>query len=174
MAANLEITNVNFIVPSLLDDGSEVKGWVAQPIENEIKGLAQILGPLFTLIREKNVDLVVFLRDWEIFVDDVLAKLENGEGKKKALEAFFERSLVSAKFYSEGGDELPMLEGLSLEYFKGALLFISALYRYTFKNLLMTDMRDFFTSLSATEFQSSLRKQSAPSTVETGVVTKRD
>lgn len=171
---NLEITNVNFVVPSLLDDGSEVKVWVAQPIESEIKGLAQILGPLFTLVREKNVDLVVFLRDWEIFVDDILSKLENGEGKKKALEAFFDRSLMTAKVYSSSGDELPALEGLSLDYFKGALLFISALYRYTFKNLLMTDMRDFFTSLSAMEFRNSLLKQSAPSTVENGVVTKRN
>lgn len=171
---NMEATNFNFIVPSILEDGVEVKCWVAQPIDSEIKGLAHILGPLFTHIREKNIDLVVFLRDWEIFVDDAVSRLENGEGKKKALEAFFDRSLMTAKCFSEDGDELPPLNGLSLEYFKGALLFISALYRYTFKNLLMKDMKDFFTSLNATEFQNTLRKPSAQSTPGVGVVTRQN
>lgn len=173
MGGGFAINNYNFIVPCMDENLEEVKAWVAQPSEAEMKKLARILGPLFSLIREKKIDLVVFLRDWELFVDDICDTLVNPELAKKSILAFLDRSLLTAEFFTADGEAIKKPSEDTLMMFKGSLLFTSALYRYSFKATLETEMKDFFTSLSATEFQSSLRKSQGQS-MESGVLMKHD
>lgn len=173
MNGEFAINNYNFIVPCMDENLDEVKAWVTQPNDAEMRKLARVLGPLFSLIREKKVDLVVFLRDWELFIDDICDSLTNPELAKKSVLAFLDRSLLTAEFFSADGEQIAKPSDDTLTMFKGALLFTSALYRYSFKATLETEMKDFFTSLSATEFQNSLRKSQGQST-ESGVLMKHD
>lgn len=174
MSADFQITNCNFICP-FMQDGQEFVAHVPQPIEAELKGIARILGSLFTMIREKKLDMIIFLRDWDIYVEDICASLDNGEIKKKALDAYLDRSLLGAKLFTLDGDIVDSFTcEEAKETFKGSLLFFSSLYRYTPKNVLVSELRDCFTFLTATEYQKSLQKPLEVSPQGPGVVTNQN
>lgn len=172
MSTEFKMDSYNFICPFVNDQGSENIAYVPQPIEAELKGIARILGSLFTMIKEGSLDMIVFLKDWDVYIDEICGSLENGEVKRKALDAFLERSLLGAKFFTLDGDVIqgPLTAG-EIDSFKGALLFLSALFRYTPKVTLNSELKGFFTSLTPTEYQKSLQTPIDPST-EPGVLMK--
>lgn len=166
MSADFKMDSYNFICPYVNSEGNENIAYVPQPVEAELKGIARILGSLFTMIKEGKLDMVVFLRDWEVYVDEICNSLDNGEVKRKALEAFLARSSLGAKFFTIDGDAVPTpLSPEEEDSFKGALLFLSALFRYTPKVTLNSELKGFFTSLTLTEYQKSLRTPIDPYTV---------
>lgn len=169
MVNDFRMDNYNFICPYITTEGNENIAYVPQPMEAELKGIARILGSLFVMIKEGKLDMVVFLKDWEVYVDEICNSLDNGEVKRKALDAFLARSLLGAKFFTSEGDSISdPLNPEEEDSFKGALLFLSALFRYTPKQTLNSELQGFFTSLTLTEYQKSLRKPTDPYTV--GVV----
>lgn len=143
----------NFIVTISSDEGDSLDIYVPQPNELELKLLAPILGKFFTAVREKRYDTMVLLYDWELTVEEALEGLneEKKENLQKRLNTFFERSIASMTI--NGQTELSETE---MSLFKGTLLFISALYRYSTKTLLTKELGEFFTSLSSTEWLKSL------------------
>lgn len=166
MVKGFKMDDYNFICPYINSSGSENIAYVPQPIENELKSIARILGSLFVMIKEGKLDMVVFLKDWEVYVDEICNSLDNGEVKRKALDAFLARSLLGAKFFTPEGDVIS--DPLSQEEedsFKGALLFLSALFRYTPKQTLNSELQGFFTSLTFMEYQKSLQTPTDPYTV---------
>lgn len=171
--SKIEINNFNFIIPVIADNGKELKVYVPQPIEKELRGLAHILGHLFTKIRAENVDLLMFVKDWKIFAEEKCANLENGENSLKALNSFLERSLLGSTIFNEDGTEKEILSAAEKEFFEGALVFISALYRYSPHYIKMLELGDFFTSLTPMEFKNSLQKSQGQFSPANGVVMKR-
>lgn len=143
----------NFIVTIPSEAGDSLDIYVPQPNELELKFLAPILGKFFTYVREKRYDTMVLLYDWELAVEEVLEGLneEKKENLQKRLNTFFERSIASMTI--NGKEALSESE---MTLFKGTLLFISALYRYSTKTLLTRELGEFFTSLSSTEWLKSL------------------
>lgn len=143
----------NFIVTISSDVGDSLDIYVPQPNELELKLLAPILGKFFTAVREKRYDTMVLLYDWELIVEEALEGLtdEKKENLQKRLNTFFERSIASMTINGQTG-----LSENEMSLFKGTLLFISALYRYSTKTLLTRELGEFFTSLSSTEWLKSL------------------
>ena len=150
----------NFIVTISSDEGDSLDIYVPQPNELELKLLAPLLGKFFTAVREKRYDTTVLLYDWEWSVEEALEGLneEKKENLQKRLNTFFERSIASMTI---NGKEALSEDETNL--FKGTLLFISALYRYSTKALLKKELEEFFTSLSASEWLKSLTNLDDPS-----------
>lgn len=171
--AGLKATNTNFIVPCISDEGKELRIYVPQPLEKELRGIARVLGEIYGLVKSKHVEFEVFLKDCSIYVDEILERLENSDLKRKALEAYLERCLLNATIFTADGDELEQLSEDEKEVFRSSLLFISALYRYTMRAMQQNELQDFFTSSTATELKSSLRKSQSQSTAADAVITKR-
>ncbi len=170
--AGLKATNTNFIVPCISDDGKELRIYVPQPLEKELRGIARVLGEIYSLVKSKHVEFEVFLKDCSIYVDEILERLENSDLKRKALEAYLERCLLNATIFTADGDELESLSEEEKEVFKSTLVFISALYRYTMKAMQMNELREFFTTSNVSEFKSSLRKSQDRQTAD-AVIAKR-
>lgn len=170
---NFEIKNFNFIVPIIADTGEQYKIFVPQPNEKELKGLAHILGFLFTKIRTENMDLTLFVKDWRIYAEEVCARLENGETKLLAMDTYIERSLLGAEAWTPEGDKVETLTPTEKEFFEGALVFMSALYRYSPLFLKEKELGEFFTSSTSSEFKNSLRKSPNTPSRGIGVSTRR-
>lgn len=173
-AGSFEIKNYNFVVPIMSDKGEELKFYVPQPIEKELRSIAHILGYLFTKIRAEQIDIMMFIKDWRIFAEEFCERLENGEGKLRALDAFIERSLLGADIYNECGDKIEKeITAEEREFFEGSLVFMSALYRYSPTYIKNQELGDYFTSLTSTEFKNSLLKSQKTSTAARGVVMRK-
>lgn len=170
--AGLKATNTNFIVPCISDEGKELRIYVPQPLEKELRGIARVLGEIYSLVKSKRVEFEVFLKDCSIYVDEIIERLENSDLKRKALEAYLERCILNATIFTADGDELESLSDDEKEVFKSTLVFISALYRYTMKTMQMNELREFFTTSSVSEFKSSLRKSQGQHTAD-AVIAKR-
>lgn len=170
--AGLKATNTNFIVPCISDDGKELRIYVPQPLEKELRGIARVLGEIYSLVKSKHVEFEVFLKDCSIYVDEILERLENSDLKRKALDAYLERCLLNATIFTADGDELDHLSEEEKEVFKSTLVFISALYRYTMRSMQMNELRDFFTTSNVLEYKSSLRKSQDPQQAD-AVIAKR-
>lgn len=151
----------NFIVTIASDEGEELNIYVPQPNELELKLLAPILGKFYTALKEKKYDMAVMIYDWDLIVEEVLEGYndEKKENLKKRLDTFFERSLASMIISGKSS-----LSENETSLFKGTLLFISALYRYSTKTLLIKELAEFFTSSSSTEWLKSLGSLDEPVT----------
>lgn len=151
----------NFVVSIPGEYGETLDIFVPQPNELELKILAPILGKFYTAVREKKYDIMVLLYDWEIIVEQVLEgeNEEKRENLKNRLNTFFERSQASMTIKGKS-----TLSEEETSLFKGTLLFISALYRYSTKTLLKKELGEFFTSLSASEWLKHLTNLDDPST----------
>lgn len=158
-----KITKFNFILSLTSDEGQDLKIYVPQPNEIEIRGIAKLLSVIFDKVT-KNENPLVIMKDYDVYVDDLFDDATKKTAFNAKLNAFFERSLLSASVYTETGEKIERkLSEDETEIFKGSLLFAAALYRYSTRTLLSgTDMRAFYTSLTATEFQNSLKTSSKP------------
>lgn len=148
----------NFTFQILSSKGEMLNVFLPQPNSLEVKRLAPILGRVFTELRSQTLDTIVLLQDWELLVDEVVEKLnqEKSDNIKKALDTFFDRSLASATIIDSNGLKIQTLNEDETSLFKGTLLFILSLYRYSLKASLKSDLRDFFTELTCLEWQKQL------------------
>lgn len=155
----MQITKFNFIVSVVGDDGDMLRVFVPQPPEMEIKALAPLLGKIFSALQTEGANPLVLMKDWELMLDEVA---EKNAAIRSVANSFFERCLLGMSVYTEGGKKVEKLSESETEIFRGTLLFVSALYRYSTSAIRGgQEMREFFTSLTATEFQSSLKKLSS-------------
>lgn len=157
----MKIDKYNFIIPLSGSNNKEITCYVPQPNEIEMHRLFHLLGTIFSILRKGNQDILVILKDWRLILEDSLEDMpdEKRASLLKALDVFFERSLASATIFDEDGLDVKLDED-ETEIFKGTLLFLSALYRYS-PNPVKSEMGGYFTSLSASEFKSSQKRSSS-------------
>lgn len=144
----------NFTFDIISSNGNSYKVFLPQPNAQEIKMLAPILGRIFTELRSEKLDTIVMLKDWELIVENATADLNDEKASNilTTLNNFFDRSILSATIVDESGIKVEHLDDDEQSYFKGTLLFISALYRYSLKASLKSDLRDYFTSSTCSEW----------------------
>lgn len=147
-----DLFNFTFQIPS--SSGETLNVFLPQPNAVEIKRLAPILGRIFSAMRTEKADIVVMLKDWEFVVENALSDLtsEKAENVEATLNTFLDRSLASAHIITLEGAKVEKLDDDETLYFKGILLFISSLYRYSLKENLKSDLRDYFTPLSYSDW----------------------
>lgn len=157
----MKIDKHNFIIPLSGSSGKEITCYVPQPNEIEMNKLFRLLGTIFSILRKGNQDILVVLKDWRLLLEESLDEMPDDKRTPllKALDVFFERSLASASIFDEDGLDVTLDED-ETEIFKGTLLFLSALYRYS-PNQVKSEMGGYFTSLNASEFRSSQKRSSS-------------
>lgn len=162
----MEITKFNFIISIVSDEGNPLTIYVPQPPEMELKSLAPLLGRIFTALQKEEVSPVVLIKDWELILEELA---EKNDTIKTQVASFFERSLLGVSVFTEAGKKIEKLSEDETNIFKGSLLFISALYRYSIRAVLgSAEMAEYFTSLTAMEFQNSLKTSSSQVRLVTG------
>lgn len=163
----MKLDKCNFIIPLSGSNDKEITCYVPQPNEIEMNRLFRLLGTIFSVIRKGNQDILVVLKDWRLILEDSLGDTseEKRDALLGALDVFFERSLASATIFDEDGLDVTLDEE-ETEIFKGTLLFLSALYRYSPNQVVKNEMKGYYTSLNASEFKSSQKKSSSQPAAE--------
>lgn len=169
----MTINNYNFIIPLINDNGEDIRIYINQPLENEMRRIASVLAHIFTLIKDNKLDLIIFLKDWDVILEEYCETIDKGQDKLKAVNTFIDRCILTARYFTSEGEVIEKLSNDELFMVKGALVFLSALYRYSFKMLKNTEMTDFFTSLNVTDFQNTLLPSRERQHVKSGVIMRR-
>lgn len=158
----VKLTTRNIAITTTLSNGRDITAFINQPTKEESIRIAKVLGYIYTQASKNEIDLLVLAQDWEIYLDDFLQGLRNPEEVKNELNAFFERRIDTATiFYNDTGETVDVkVDDEAMTMIKGFLLFFSAILRFASQAVGKSKMRDFFTSLSASEFQESLKKSS--------------
>lgn len=158
----VRLTTRNIAITTTLSNGRDITAFINQPTKEESIKIAKVLGYIYTQASKNEIDLLVLAQDWEIYLDDFLQGLRNPEETKTELNAFFERRIDTATiFYNDTGETVDVkIDDEAMTMIKGFLLFFSAILRFAFQAVGKSKMKDFFTSLSASEFQEFLRKSS--------------
>lgn len=170
----LEITPTHLVVPFVRDNGEEVQVWTPQPHELELKQISRILSYLATQSKDGNLNCLII--DWERYVEEALDPVSANLQKqnKEALIKFLDRQLSGAQL-SEG--DINELSSGEVNIFKGTLLFICALLRYTSRAEQKGVLNPFTTSLNATEWKthlSKLQKEAQPRNITLTISTEED
>lgn len=165
----MEITIKNFIIPIQDDLGNELKIWISHPHDSEMTQISRVLAYFNKECRNMPLDSVIM--DYERLTEEALLDFnaEYRNNINKRLETFFSRAELSA--VCDDGRDFASLSESEKSTFRGALLFISALWRYTYKEKLpggtqkevkelMESLSVFFTSQNATEWKDSLANAS--------------
>lgn len=158
----VKLTTRNIAITTALNNGRDITAFINQPTKEESIRIAKVLGYIYTQASKNEIDLLVLAQDWEIYLDDFLQGLRNPEETKNELKAFFERRIDTATiFYNDTGETVDVkVDDEAMTMIKGFLLFFSAILRFASQAVGKSKMRDFFTSLSASEFQEFLKKSS--------------
>lgn len=158
----IKLDTKNVILTLQTEEGREIKMYIPQPSKAETQRIAKILGFVFTQATNKKINLLVLAQDWELYLDDFFEDVSNPEELKNELLGFFDRKIVLGNiFYSDTGEALDKsLDEETMRLAKGFLLFFTALSRFASQSLKGKEMRDYFTSLTALEYQESLKKLS--------------
>ena len=158
----VRLTTRNIAITTTLSNGRDITAFINQPTKEESIKIAKVLGYIYTQASKNEIDLLVLAQDWEIYLDDFLQGLRNPEETKTELNAFFERRIDTATiFYNDTGETVDTkIDDEAMTMIKGFLLFFSAILRFAFQAVGKSKMKDFFTSLSASEFQEFLKKSS--------------
>lgn len=161
----MQIDNINFIIDFIMDNDTEAKCYIKQPIYNELTGIMKVLGGIFSLTRKENLHPQTILVDCLEYAEEIISELPEQlqETYKKRIDAFLSRSLLSCSIVYR--DDEDMLIELQPQYLtenekleiKKHLLFLSALYRYSPKKILLKDLKGLFTLQNATEWKNSLQ-----------------
>lgn len=167
-SSQADLFNFTFQIPS--SSGESYNVFLPQPNATEIKRLAPILGRIFSAMRSEKADIAVMIKDWEFIVEGALSDLtsEKAENVEATLNTFLERSLASAHIVTNEGIKVEKLDDDETLYFKGILLFISSLYRYSLKVNLKSDLRDYFTQLTYLEWLKQFANGKEANTVAKG------
>lgn len=158
----VKLTTRNIAITTTLSNGRDITAFINQPTKEESIRIAKVLGYIYTQASKNEIDLLVLAQDWEIYLDDFLQRLRNPEETKNELNAFFERRIDTATiFYNDTGETVDVkIDDEAMTMIKGFLLFFSAILRFASQAVGKSKMKDFFTSLSASEFQGFLKKSS--------------
>lgn len=158
----VKLTTRNIAITTTLNNGRDITAFINQPTKEESIRIAKVLGYIYTQASKNEIDLLVLAQDWEIYLDDFLQGLRNPEETKIELNAFFERRIDTATiFYNDTGETVDVkIDDEAMTVIKGFLLFFSAILRFASQAVGKSKMKDFFTSLSASEFQEFLKKSS--------------
>lgn len=159
---NVKLTTRNIAITVSLSNGRDATAFINQPTKEESIRIAKVLGYIYTQASKNEIDLLVLAQDWELYLDDFLQGMRNPDEMKAELNAFFERRIDTATiFYNDTGETVDVkIDDEAMTMIKGFLLFFSAILRFASQAIGKSKMKDFFTSLSASEFQESLRKSS--------------
>lgn len=158
----VKLTTRNIAITTTLSNGRDITAFINQPTKEESIRIAKVLGYIYTQASKNEIDLLVLAQDWEIYLDDFFQGLRNPEETKTELNAFFERRIDTATiFYNDTGETVDVkIDDEAMTVIKGFLLFFSAILRFASQAVGKSKMKDFFTSLSASEFQELLKKSS--------------
>ena len=150
----------NFILPFFDENFKECVAYIAQPSANELTAIAQVLGFIYPKIQKKEIDFMVFAKDWQIMVDKHFKNDEDKDEIKEQIKAFLERKILDGNtFYADGTIKGKLNED-ERGFIEGELLFLSSLFRYVKAAFKQDEMRDLTTSLTVLEYtQSNLRVQ---------------
>lgn len=174
----MKITQNNFIIEMATDEGETMQVWICHPHDSEMSRISRVLAHFNKEM--SNIGVSVAIADYERLIDESLMNYppDFQSNLKKSLESFFSRAEASA-VCSDGRKAAELGKAFFSDseraVFRGTLLFISALWRYTMigkgliyaketgemeKDEAMKDIKRLFTSLTATDWLNSL--QSAP------------
>lgn len=151
----------NFILPFMDDNLKECVIYIPQPNANELTAISAVLGFLYPKIQNKEVEFMVFVKDWQIMIDRKFAKDEYRDDIQGQLKAFLDRKINAGNAFYMDGSAKGELTDEEKEFIGGELLFFSALYRYVKAAFKQNDMRDLTTPLTSLEYQELLKKQHA-------------
>ena len=156
----VKVTTRNIIISATLDNGRDITAYISQPTKEESLQIAKILGFIYTQASKNQVDLGVLAQDWELYLDDFFETVRNPNELKEQLDGFFERRInPSTIFYNDTGETVDVnIDDEAMTVIKGFLLFFSAILRFAYQAVGKTEMRNFYTSLNASEFQEYIKK----------------
>lgn len=160
---NIKMDTRNIIILGELSTGRAFTAYISQPSKEESLKIAKILGFIYTQASRDEIDISVIAKDWELYLDEFFSRTRDAEALKKELKSFFERRIDgSTIFYNDTGESITEkieedIEAITI--IKGYLLFFSSVLRFASQAIGKSKMKDFFTSLSASEFQQLLKKQ---------------
>ena len=159
MSDDIKINNQNIIIP-FQQDGTDCLAYIPQPTMAEFDKIARPLGFIFTKFKQKEFDELVIAKDWEFIIEDYLSDKKGGEEAFNDLLAFLDRKLIVENFfYKDTGETLKRVDDSVLQMIKGTLLFFSSLLRYAPQIAKTSYTKDYITSLSVMDFQSSLKRR---------------
>lgn len=137
--------------------GQNCVAYISQPTEEEMQAIALPLGQLFSKWKNSNLDTLVVVKDWKILLDNEI----KDKSYLKALKAFFERRIdISTIFNKDTGEKLKLSDLVDSDYevIQGSLLFYLSVLRYATALFENEKLKAIITSLSALDFQNSLKK----------------
>lgn len=157
----LELETRNIIVRGTLASGRDFTAYINQPTKAETLKIAKILGFIYTQASKDELDISVLAQDWFVYVEEYTQRLNNPQELMNDLNAFFERRIdTSTIFYDDTGETInEAVDEDAMNLIKGYLLFFSAALRFAFQAINKSRMKDFYTSLTASEFQGLLKKR---------------
>lgn len=148
----------NFILPFMDDNMKECVIYIPQPNQQELVSISAILGFLYPKIQNKELEFMVFVKDWQVMIDRKFKNDSDKEEIQGQLKAFLERKInVGNAFYMDGTAKGELTED-EREFIGGELLFFSSLFRYVKMAFKQNEMRDLTTHLTSLEYQESLKK----------------
>lgn len=154
----------NIVIRGSLSSGRDFTAYINQPSKEESLQIAKILGFIYTQASKDEIDISVLAMDWKVYVDDYIQNARNPQELTDTLNAFFERRIDSSTiFYDDTGETVTekIEEDIdALNAIKGYLLFFSAVLRFASQAIAKSAMKDYYTSLSASEFQELLKRRS--------------
>lgn len=156
----------NFILPFQADNGKECIIYIKQPSPAELRTIAGVLGFLLPKIQGNELNLMVFIQDWEIMLDKYYKQQEKDGEDVNAIKAELARFLnakisVGNCFNLDGTLFNGELSEDEITFITGELLFFCCLYRYVKVAFRQKEMRDLTTSLTSLEYQELLKKRHA-------------
>lgn len=147
-----------FIINFTNSKGDECVAYIPQPSEEEMVSIAKSLGFLFSKWKNSEMDLLVILKDWKIMLDEFLGE---NTPQKTALNGFFERKISLGNIFNkQNGEQVKGndLNNSDYEVIQGSLLFYVSVLRYATALYNNEKLRAVTTSLSALDYQKSLKK----------------
>lgn len=154
----------NFILPFQADNGKECIIYIRQPSPAELRSIAGVLGFLLPKIQGNELNLMVFIQDWELMLEKYYKQQDEDEinNIKAELNRFLSAKInVGNCFNLDGTSFVGDLSEDELTFITGELLFFCCLYRYVKVAFRQNEMRDLTTSLTSLEYQELLKKRHA-------------
>lgn len=152
----------NFVIP--LDGGYLI--FIPQPSKYEVMSISKVLGYFYEQV-SKGASVDVIVVDWERLVDEALTDFDRAESIKASVMSFLDKLMYSSFIRMPDGRVLSYAEAKldeeKLEYFKGTILFICALFRYASQEVKKTVLKGYVTSLSSEAWKKSLLTSSTES-----------
>lgn len=152
----------NFVIPL---DGDYLI-FIPQPSKYETMAISKVLGYFYEQI-SKGASVDVLVVDWERIMNEALDGFVNAETIKANTKSFLDKTMYSSFIKLPTGKVVAYneanLDEEKLEYFKGTILFICALFRYASQEIRKTVLKGYTTSLTSEAWKKSFSTSSIES-----------